>query len=221
MSAAQPRARAAETLLLGAIHAWTAGHVPRLARVFPARAREGEPVVLEGERLLGDELIACFGPASTWAVALSDTEAVAVVPSGAAAGLVHVQRQGLRSNSVSFGGPEDDGPAWVVRVDPRDGASGVLRDAPVLARLSRPADPKSLSEATFRVEAEGETLRATLRTSPDGLVVIWQGEDLLNPGVEHVVVACGLRDAWGRAVAAHRSRFVPCNLARADLRYES
>lgn len=221
MSQALPRPRPTETLLLGAIHAWTVGRVPRLGRVVPARAREGEPVVLQGERLLGEGLSACFGPTSTWAVALSDTEAVAVVPAGAAAGLVHVQRQGLRSNSVAFGGPEDDGPAWVVRVDPQDGAIGVLRDAPVLARLSRPADPKSLSEASFRVEADGETVPATLRTSPDGRVVIWLGERLLNPGVEHVVVACGLRDALGRAVAAHRSRFVPCDLARADLSFES
>ena len=109
------------------------------------------------------------------------------------------------------------GPAWVTKVDPGDGATGVFRDTPVLARLSHPADAASVT-GSFRVEERGggEVPGAVL-LSPDGRLLIWTAARLLAPGVEHLVTADGLKDHRGRQVAPHRSRFVPCALARDDV----
>ena len=203
-------------LLLGAIHTWSVAHAPRLRRVLPLCAAEGDVVVLQGDRLEG-ELLAHFGDRTTWALGLSPTEAVALVPVGAGAGPVAVSRRGLRSNSLAFGGPSDDTPGQFVRVDPADGSSGVFRDTPVVARLSHPGDPTSLSEETFRVTDASGTVPARLRLSPDRMVVIWQAERLLEPGVQHFVISTGLQDVRGRPVLPHLSRFLPCALARQDL----
>jgi hypothetical protein len=74
-----------------------------------------------------------------------------------------------------------------------------------------------VSTASVRVlDAEGE-VPARLGLSADGCVVIWQAERLLVPGIEHVLVSSGLRDARGLAVGAVRTRFVPCSLSRRDL----
>ena len=107
--------------------------------------------------------------------------------------------------------------AWVVRVQPVDGATGVFRDTPVLARLSRPADGRSLSAATFGVDDTTGRVPARLRLSPDGLTVFWFGERRLDPGVEHHVSVSGLLDQEGREFLPHASRFVACGLAREDL----
>jgi hypothetical protein len=101
-------------------------------------------------------------------------------------------------------------------VDPEDGSRSVFRDACVLVRLSAPADPASLSSATFCIQDPAGVVPATLRLSPDRRILIWRADRPLVPGVEHVVQAQGVRDACGRPVAVHRSRFVPCDLASTD-----
>jgi hypothetical protein len=118
---------------------------------------------------------------------------------------------GLRAPS-----PEPQAP-WVVRIDPQDGARMVLRDTPVLIRLSRPADVRSLSERSVRVLDPAGPVPARLSLSADGCVVIWQPQRLLVPGVEHCIVSTGLRDCRGTPVAPSRTFFVPCGLSRPEL----
>jgi hypothetical protein len=108
-------------------------------------------------------------------------------------------------------------PSHVVHVEPQNGATGTLRDSPVLTRLSQRVDLTSLNASTFRVEDAAGPVPARLGTSPDGFVLVWWPERLLTPGVEHRVVAEGLRDAIGRAVAPHESRFVPGGFSGTDL----
>jgi len=111
-----------------------------------------------------------------------------------------------------------EGPAWVTRVDPGDGATGVFRDTRVLACLSHPADAATVHGGNFRVEeAGGEEVPGEVLVSPDGRLLIWIAARMLMSGVEHVVTADGLKDHQGREVAPHRSRFVPCALARDDV----
>jgi hypothetical protein len=111
-----------------------------------------------------------------------------------------------------------EGPAWVTRIDPGDGATGVFRDARVLACLSHPADAATVHRGSFRVEESGGAeVPGELVLSPDGRLLIWIAARLLMPGVEHLVTADGLRDSRGRQIAPHRSRFVPCALARDDV----
>jgi len=206
-----------EAAVLGAIHTFAASGAPRLHRLLPSLGCPGQPVLLEGEGLGTTDLTADFGGCPSWVVALSDRLALSVVPAGAAAGPLTVSRHGLRSNNLFFGGPSDDTPARVVRVDPMDGATGVFKDAPVVARLSLPADPSSLTAETFHVmDAEG-MVPARLRVSPDASVIIWQAERLLRPDTPHFVIASGLRDQRGRSVTPHLSRFVPCDVSRGDL----
>ena len=114
-------------------------------------------------------------------------------------------------------GPSDHTPI-VARVDPNDGATQVLRDAPVILRVSQPVDPRSLSPESVSVQDDYGTVPGWLSLSPDFHVVIWGAERHLRPGILHFVVARGLRDQRGRLVDPHWSRFVPCDLARSDLR---
>ena len=110
------------------------------------------------------------------------------------------------------------GPAVVLRVDPRDGATGVFRDAAVVACLSHAAEVGSVGPETFRVEEDGGGLvPGWLCLSPDRAVVIWTARRLLTPDIEHVVTADGLRDARGQAVVPYSSRFVPCDLVLNDV----
>jgi hypothetical protein len=111
----------------------------------------------------------------------------------------------------------DVGVAFVAHVEPGDGAAGVFRDAVVLARLSHPVDPGSLSEATFQVVSATGLVPSHVELSSDRRVLIWRPDRLLDAGLEHQVVAEGLRDQRGRPVAPHRSRFVPGTLAFRDL----
>ena len=114
--------------------------------------------------------------------------------------------------------PVAPGPASVTKVDPGDGATGVFRDTPVLARLSHPADAASVHTGSFRVEeCGGAEVPGVVLLSPDGRLLIWTAARLLAPGVEHLVTADGLKDQRGREVTPHRSRFMPCALARDDL----
>jgi hypothetical protein len=110
----------------------------------------------------------------------------------------------------------DGGPTYFTRVDPADGADGVFRDACVLAKLSAPADPTTLSADTFRIEDPDGIVPARLRISPDRLVLIWAADRLLVPGVAHVVHSSGLRDAHGQEVVPHQSAFTPCDLISTD-----
>jgi hypothetical protein len=190
--------------------------VPRLRRLLPAGALPGDNLFLEGDNFAGGDLRVDFGGTGTWAVAISDRTAFCIVPEGAA-GPVAASRFGLRSNALPFGGYDGDDPTRVVRVDPADGLSGVFRDTPVLARLSRPAQAGSLSAYTFRVEDPGGLVPGRTRLSPDGRVVIWRADRLLETGLEHVLVIAGLRDERGRDVLPHRSRFVPSTLTWAEL----
>jgi hypothetical protein len=100
----------------------------------------------------------------------------------------------------------------VCRVDPPDGATGVFRDALVVASLSHPADPSTVSSCTFRVEDEAALVPGRLMVSPDGRALIWRGRRLFRPNCEHRVVMAGLRDVHGRDVAPHSSQFVSCDL---------
>jgi hypothetical protein len=108
--------------------------------------------------------------------------------------------------------------AWVMNTTPPDGAVFVLRDSPVLLRFSHAVDPLSLSTRAVRVLDASGDVPAGVRWAAEGHVVIWESRRLLVPGVEHVVIARGLLDRRGRAVAEHWSRFVPCGLSRDDLR---
>ena len=128
-----------------------------------------------------------------------------------------MSRQGLRSNPLAFGGPGDDGPRIVLRVDPHDGATGVFRDAPVVLRLSHPAaiagDPNPVEVLDDRGPVPGATF-----VSPDGLVLVWRAGRHLRPEAVHFVATrAALVDREGRPFAPHLSRFLPCTMAREDL----
>lgn len=110
------------------------------------------------------------------------------------------------------------GPPLVLRVHPRDGATGVFRDITVVACLSHAADVASVGPETFRVEEPGGVpVPGEIALSPCRAVVFWTARRLLTPGVEHVVTAAGLRDARGLALTTYSSRFVPCDLVHGDV----
>lgn len=113
---------------------------------------------------------------------------------------------------------EETQPAWVMHTTPEDGAMFVLRDTPVLLRLSHAVDPISVKASAVRVLDANGDVPGGVRWAAEGHVVIWEPRRLLVPGVEHVVIARGLTDRRGRALAEHWSRFVPCGLSREDLR---
>jgi hypothetical protein len=188
----------------------------RIRRLLPSTAAPGDNMFIEGDNLGGLDLQAEFGPSSTWAVPLDDRTAFCIVPHPAM-GPVSVSRSGRRSNTVMFGSGWGDDPTRVLRVDPADGLNGVFRDTPVLVRLSRPANGLSVSAETFRIEDAAGSVPGRARLSPDGCVVIWQGDRLLEAGLEHVLTVCGLLDLRGRDVTPHRSRFMPCTLVRSEL----
>jgi hypothetical protein len=107
----------------------------------------------------------------------------------------------------------------IPRVEPPDGATQVLRDAPVVLQLSTPVDLASLSSETLRVQDPEGPVPGRFKVSPDLQVVIWGAERPFRAGVVHFVVVRGLRDVLGRPVPPHCTRFVPCDLARDDLRF--
>jgi len=109
-------------------------------------------------------------------------------------------------------------PPLVLRIHPRDGATGVFRDATVVACLSHAADVSSVGPDTFRVLEQGTvTVPGRVSLSSDRNLVIWTAGRLLTPGVEHVVRAEGLRDVRGLALGPYVSRFVPCDLVHSDV----
>ena len=110
-----------------------------------------------------------------------------------------------------------DEPVRVLHVDPMDGATGVFRDALVVAALSHPVEAGSIAAAVVAVEDEDGSVPGRATLSPDGRCVVWRAERLLVPGVAHRVTVAGLQDARGRTMAPHRSRFVPCDLTYRDV----
>jgi hypothetical protein len=110
-----------------------------------------------------------------------------------------------------------DDPVRVLRVDPHDGATGVFRDTPIVASLSHPLQPSSVTPEAFAVEDEKGAVPGRPSLSADGRCVVWRPERLLDPGVPHRVKVAGLRDVRGRALAPHQSRFVPCDLTFRDV----
>jgi len=133
------------------------------------------------------------------------------------AGTVVTALHGLRASGAGLGPAGGTGACWIIRVDPRDGADCVFRDAPVVARFSGCLDPASVSADTFRVLDDQGPLSGDLRVSPDGRVLIWTPLRPLSPDQHHFVVASGLRDVRGREGGAHLSRFRTCGLTRQDL----
>jgi hypothetical protein len=116
-----------------------------------------------------------------------------------------------------FAGPVSEDPTWVERVDPGDGSAFVLRDTPVLVRLSGPVNPASVTHRSVHVVDAHGPVPAELSLSADQRVVIWSPQRLLVPVVEHELVVCGLLDSRGQVVPNHSSRFYPCSLAREDI----
>jgi hypothetical protein len=110
-----------------------------------------------------------------------------------------------------------DGPLRVLRVEPRDGATGVFRDTPIVASLSHALEPSSVIAEAVAVEDDQGKVPGSSALSADGRCVVWRAERLLVPGAAHRVTVAGLRDLRGRPIAPHRSAFVPCDLAFRDL----
>ncbi len=104
----------------------------------------------------------------------------------------------------------------VVEVDPEDGTMGVLRDATLVVRLSRPVDPTTVAATSLRVETEGADVPARLVVSPDRTMLLWVGQELLTPHAQHTLHLDGVRDLWGEPVEPHASRFVPGDLSSRD-----
>jgi hypothetical protein len=109
---------AGDTAALAAIHAWAAERAPVIERVVPSDPVEGSPLLLIGRRLEG-AVVARFGTIRTWALPLSDTAAVVLVPTGAHGAFLSVERAGLRSNAVACSGISTP---RLLRSDPEDGA---------------------------------------------------------------------------------------------------
>ena len=110
-------------------------------------------------------------------------------------------------NQQRLGSAGGDGPTRLVRIDPFDGALGVLRDTPILARFSRAVSEWSLEPGVFRVAADRNEVRGTLRLSPDGRVLIWRAERPLAPDTVHSVEVQDLRDQRGEPVEVFSSAF--------------
>jgi hypothetical protein len=207
-----------EAALLASIHLWALRQAPRLAALRPHDAGPGDVVFLEGDGLDGADLRVHFGDHAAWAISLSNGSAVAVVPLAASGpAVVTVTRQGLRSNGLAWGGPPGDGPGAVVRVDPPDGAVGVLADSPVVARLSHPVHADRVAAGAFEVWSQGQAVPGTLRCSPAGHLLIWSPASALDPGQTHEVRIHGLQDVRGREVTPHVSTFTPCDLISPEL----
>jgi hypothetical protein len=126
-------------------------------------------------------------------------------------------RQGLRVRGGETDVFTDGTPGALVRIDPRDGSVCVFRDTPVVAHFSRPLDPTGVTAQTFRVQDDQGPVPGRLRLSPDASVLIWEPAEPLAAYVHHFVVSSGLRDARGRELTTHLSRFLTCDLMQRDI----
>jgi len=111
-------------------------------------------------------------------------------------------------------------PFRVERVEPPDGARGVLRGDPVLVRFSAPVDAERLHEATLEIRGPDGPVPARIQILDRGRVVVWWPRRLLSPHKEHCVVAQGLKDRQGREAPPLTSRFTPGPLHAGELRCE-
>ncbi len=125
--------------------------------------------------------------------------------------------QSLRLPGTVWRAAPDEPRLRVRHLDPPDGARGAFRDAPVVARFSRPADPSTLSPLTFLVIDENGAVPGGVWTSLDGRVAVWTPSRLLSPGSLHCVRLAGVRDPQGCELRVHESVFVPGDLALGDL----
>jgi hypothetical protein len=125
--------------------------------------------------------------------------------------------QSLRAPGTVWRAAPDELRLRVRHLDPPDGARGVFRDAPVVARFSRPADPSTLSPLTFLIIDEQGPVPGGVWTSLDGRVAVWTPARLLSAGTLHCVRLAGVRDLHGRELAVHESAFKPGDLALGDL----
>ena len=109
-------------------------------------------------------------------------------------------------------------PFHIERVDPPDGARGVLRDDPVLVRLSAPLHADGLAAVTLEVRHGDLPVPARLELLDRGRVLVWWPRDPLQGGQEHCLVVRGLRDRLGREAPEVASRFTPGALSGDDIR---
>jgi len=202
--------------MLAAIRTWALDRRPRLRRALPEWAPPGTPLLLVGSGLGDGALEARFGTVSTWALALRDDLAVAVVPPAAGSPLV-VFRRALGSNRLAFRPGDGDGPTRVARTDPADGALAVLRDSPVVVRFTRPLDRRSIESARVEVGDSQGPLPGRVRLSPDARVLIWLSESPFRPAAGHSLRLDGLSDERGEPVEAWTSVFATGRLTRDDL----
>lgn len=105
----------------------------------------------------------------------------------------------------------------MVRIEPPDGATGVLRDDPVVAILSHAVDAATMSDESLQVLGPAGRVPGRVCLSPDGRVLVWTPGRLLDANGAHEVRVSGLRDLRGLDVEPHESRFVPCRLAASDV----
>lgn len=111
-----------------------------------------------------------------------------------------------------------DVPFQVVRVEPPDGARGVLRDDPIVLLLSGPLDAERLPEATLEVREADAAVPVQIESLQGGrALVLWPALPL-GPGREHQLRARGLMDARGREAPPVESGFTTGALAGQDLR---
>jgi len=107
-------------------------------------------------------------------------------------------------------------PFRVVRVEPPDGARGVLRDDPILLLLSGPVDADRLGEAMVELrEAEG-ALPSRVESLAGGRVLVLRALRRFSAGREHRLRVEGLRDALGHEAPPLDVRFVTGPVAGAD-----
>jgi hypothetical protein len=123
----------------------------------------------------------------------------------------------LRAPARAWRAIGDEATLRVQHLDPPDGARGVFRDAPVVARLSRPVDPLTVTPETFLVMDEHGPVPGGVWTSLDGRLAVWTPGRLLIAGRLHCVRLAGFRDRHGLELVVHESGFEPGDLALGDL----
>jgi hypothetical protein len=108
-------------------------------------------------------------------------------------------------------------PFRVRRVEPPDGAHGVLRDDPVLLLLTGPVDPDRLHEARVAVWEEGGAVPSRMEPLDGGRVLVLRPRRPLRAGRLHRLRIEGLHDRHGREAPRIDSRFTTGPLAGAEL----
>jgi hypothetical protein len=189
-----------DTAALAAIHAWASERAPVIDRVVPTDPAEGTPLLLIGRRLEG-AVVARFGSIRTWALPLSDTAAVVLVPTGAHGAFVSVERAGVRSNSVPCSGL---GTPRFLRSDPEHGAG---RDPVIVLRASHALDRATLAPAGIVLLGPHGAVACRSLLSPDRRAIVSRPLRVLAPRTTYVLRAAGLGDVAGRPLPSFSSTF--------------